>query len=83
MILARIQVREILAFHITVAEAGCVVGIVGLTVQIDITVILEDLDHLIPDIYISFTAAIHADERLGVKIKWILNRRFLVSTSFR
>ena len=39
MVLSWFQIREVITLHISVAEAGGIIGIVGLTVQIDIAVV--------------------------------------------
>ena len=44
MVLAGFQIREVVALHISVTEAGSIIGVVGLTVQINITVVSQDAD---------------------------------------
>ena len=64
MVLAWFQIWEVLALHISITEAGGIIGVVGLTVQIDITVIGKDADGLVPDIHVASAGAIHTDQRL-------------------
>ena len=77
MVLSWFQIRKVITFHITVAEALGVVGFVGLAVQINIPVILEDADRLIADIHLSRSAAIHTDQWLGTELEGVLNGRLL------
>ena len=76
VILSRFQVREVLALYVPIAETRSIIGVVCLTVQIDISVILKDLDHLIPNIHVACTAAINADDRFGMEFVRIPKRSF-------
>ena len=67
---------QVLALHISVAETRSIIGVVCLAVQIYIPVILKDLDHLIPDIHVVYTAAIDSDDGFGMKFVRIPERSF-------